>query len=287
MIGDDLSKSLEQLEIRAEKFRKKIAYISGAKATTLAQELEKIENEISNIKSSLKKEDVNKLHSKDGRIGSVINNLDTAEKNARQYFTVWILIFLLLILTLLGSLIVYLRGYLYCPMETAPIDCNDVNVIIYYPYALKLDKYDIIHCVATRKKSDYQGKVLIEFIRDNRFSFKDNVNHYIFDFTDPLSPSSYAWTTEIKYNQLYSWMEHLSFLIHRKHLDIGLKSRTGDFVSRECICFLIISFYSQLLNISLVIISLIGIVMTSFLRLGNFFKTFIKILFHYAKNHMQ
>lgn len=292
MANNNILKKLEKLEAKKNRLCKKIACISGSQATKLAQELDKIKNEINNIKESIGEGDggnhpLNTVDEAESTIKTQDINLDKTDKEVNRYFVVWIFWLLFFIGIFLCSSIIYLRGHITSRMETPPIDCNNFNVIIDYPYALKLDEYETIHCVATPKNSDYQGKVTIEFMQNDRFSFEDDAKSYTFDFSQTRSLSSLPWTTKIKYDQTPSWKEQLSFLIRRKHIDFVLQNEKGEDFAKECISFRIISFYSVLVNITTSLILLTGTIVISFLRLDRFFKVLGKIILHYLEKRIK
>lgn len=284
-INNNSLKKLEEFEAKKELLRKKNACIGGSMAIELAHELDNVENEVDKIKKSIRKTSSGKNSIDDeGKFNSQIEDQDNAlgkiNKRTNRYFFAWAVIDILLICILVVS-IFYFKGLFASPKETSPVGNEKISAIVTYPSALEVDKWAEISCEVSRK-NDYHGKVLIEFMQNDRFRFENDIRHYLFDFSKTQSPSCLIWTTTIKYDQNSSMFELLSSF--RKHIDFVLQNEKGENFAKECVSFQIISFYSVLVNIAIFLISLTGTIL-SLLRKGKIFKMIVKILLDYFNKY--
>lgn len=284
MANDDLLRRIEDLEAKKEHLSKKIACISGAKASKLTKELDRVDHEIARIKEAMEKggsvgRPSDAEHDAASKLNGQVKYLDSMHRRINRYFTIWIFVVLILVGLFLFATFLYLRGLLASPKEAGPIGNNEVYAIVTYPSALQLNKGTEIMCDVTRKSSDYHGRILAEFLPKDGFRFKDN--HHLFDFSAIQSPLSLPWATQVTYKANRSWIELLSNLIFSKHIDVVLRNEQGKEFAQECISFQIISFYSQLARLILAISTMVAAILTGRSKLGRFLKEAIgQVLAH-------
>ena len=258
MADEDYPQKLEELKAHADKLRKKIAYISGSKATKIIKELDKIDKNISLIYRRTTTRSFNTEEEREEMIiipssespPIELSSPDQPPKKDRPPKSKDIIL-ALLCLFLISFGCQYLKALLVTP-KTRSIETNNVKVKIQYPHNIKKNKeFELIFSAYRITDKPCKTKIILDSKSEDFYA-----DMWIYDF-DLTNATQDGWKNNITYNSNDYVLQDLYHFVKTEDIEVKLLNEANQLSAETCLTFTI----NIILNIFIAAIScLTGII---------------------------